>query len=78
MRITDSKVLLAFIPDRMGVERRRQLPDGIKNIIMAPVDCGLAAIDGAAASRGAAQQIQRAERYPNLVANLATEDSGKE
>jgi hypothetical protein len=59
------KVLLAFIPDRMGVERRRQLPDGIK------------AIDGAAASRGAAQQIQRAERYPNLVANLATEDSGK-
>jgi hypothetical protein len=35
MRITDSKVLLAFNPDRMGVERRRQLPDGIKNIIMA-------------------------------------------
>jgi hypothetical protein len=35
MRITDSKVLLAFIPDRVEVERRRKLPDGIKNIIMA-------------------------------------------
>jgi hypothetical protein len=26
------KVLLAFIPDRIGVERRRLLPDGIKAI----------------------------------------------
>jgi hypothetical protein len=60
------KVLLAFIPDRIGVERRRLLPDGIK------------AIDGAAGAEGAAQQIKRAERYPNLVAYLAAEDSGEE